>query len=219
MKNDDKKEVSHRSFYSKEVFDLTLSLAWDAIKKIDLKDACRKAGAVLLRDGEEDVIEVESLGRPVRINCARRTFSASGGGEVPDWERVVLLHYLATATGDPPTGRLITFKQVPDGVFYYPTFQKRTVNLILSTYGDDLDRWVEVSQKFGWQRGQMGDASVVVRALPKVSFTFVLWRGDEELPPDGSVVFDEVISRYLPSEDIAVLCNMVAVKMVKGARG
>jgi len=43
-----------------------------------------------------------------------------------------------------------------------------------------------------------------------VPITFVLWRGDEEIPPSGNVLFDASIPSYLPVEDIAVVCGAVA---------
>ena len=45
--------------------------------------------------------------------------------------------------------------------------------------------------------------------------TIVIWGGDDELPPEGSILFDESIASYLPSEDIAVLSGMMVYRLIR----
>jgi hypothetical protein len=49
-----------------------------------------------------------------------------------------------------------------------------------------------------------------------VPITLVLWRGDEELAPNGNILFDANISDYVPTEDVTVLCETIIWKLVKG---
>ena len=49
------------------------------------------------------------------------------------------------------------------------------------------------------------------------TLVFVLRKGDDEFPPSGSVIFDSSIADYLSTEDVAVLCNMIAVRIIKAA--
>ena len=55
-------------------------------------------------------------------------------------------------------------------------------------------------------------------AFPRVPITLVLWRGDDEFPPDGNILFDRSISDYLTTEDVNVLCETIAWTLVKSAR-
>jgi len=48
-----------------------------------------------------------------------------------------------------------------------------------------------------------------------VPLTFVLWRCDEEFPASASILFDSSITDYLPVEDIIVMSEIVAWKLVK----
>jgi len=54
-----------------------------------------------------------------------------------------------------------------------------------------------------------------LKALPRVPLTVTLWLGDEELPPEGNIIFDSSITGYLPTEDITVLCEILVLKLVK----
>jgi hypothetical protein len=56
---------------------------------------------------------------------------------------------------------------------------------------------------------------VNINAFDRVPTTLVLWRGDEELAPNGNILFDSNISDYLSTEDITVLCETIVWKLVK----
>ena len=47
--------------------------------------------------------------------------------------------------------------------------------------------------------------------------TFVLWRGDAEFPPEGSILFDSNVSNYLSNDDIHALCEGIAWRLVRTA--
>jgi hypothetical protein len=42
-----------------------------------------------------------------------------------------------------------------------------------------------------------------------------LWKGDEEFPAEGSFLFDGSIPDYLSIEDINILCQTIAWRLVK----
>jgi hypothetical protein len=56
---------------------------------------------------------------------------------------------------------------------------------------------------------------VTINAFDRVPVTFVLWRGDEELSPNGNILFDANISDYLSTEDVTVLSETIIWKLVK----
>jgi hypothetical protein len=45
--------------------------------------------------------------------------------------------------------------------------------------------------------------------------TIVLWKGDEEFPPEGSVMFDANIQDYLTTEDVTVLSEVITWNLVR----
>lgn len=208
-------KTGHPGADGKNSYSTALELALEELKGADLHERCRKAGAIWTPEATgAGAADICSLGRRVRIGFPGGFFHSEG--EKPaQWEQILLLHYLLKATGAPPTGRFITFKQVPGGGFYYPAFVRRTTRILLKIFTGRLESWLEAAGRLGWARALFGDAAVEVPALPKVRLIYVLWNGDEEFPPEGNVLFDENITRYLPVEDIAVLCNMIAVKMVR----
>jgi len=45
--------------------------------------------------------------------------------------------------------------------------------------------------------------------------TLVIWKGDAEFPPNAGILFDSTVHEYLPAEDIIVLSQTIAWKLVK----
>jgi hypothetical protein len=59
---------------------------------------------------------------------------------------------------------------------------------------------------------------MIFPVLPRVPVQLILWQGDEELPPESTILFDATISDYLPAEDIAVLSGMLVYRLISMAK-
>lgn len=138
--------------------------------------------------------------------------------DVPMWAKILILHYLVRAGGAPHSGAQITFKQLEGGMGYYTAFQRRSITPLLGLFGDAMDQFLTAGAAAGGVPAPVGDCALTFRAFPKVDVTFALWRGDDEFPPSGSVIFDSSVQDYLSTEDVAVLCNMIAVSIMKAHR-
>lgn len=166
-------------------------------------------------------------------------FEATGGegGEFHDGElkmsrKILLLHYVTTGwdlltddshkegaprpTPGGPPGRWISFSDLPGANTYRPTYRKRGPLRIISRYGTDPEALLGFSKEPWFLTGEKlsgetyGDVSIGVRAFPRVSVLVVLYRGDEEFPPDGNILFTKDILHHLPLEDVAVLSGEIA---------
>ena len=142
-------------------------------------------------------------------------FFQSNGDPAPIPEKIIILHYLLTANGESLKRNLITFRQVPEGPFYYSAFAKRALDPLIQTFGPEPRRLLDCGSKLGGVPDEIGDVSVTFNPLPRVPVTIVVWGGDDELPPEGSILFDESIVSYLPCEDIAVLSGMMVYRLIR----
>jgi hypothetical protein len=190
-------------------------LALNRLRQADLAEVCRKSGATAV---DADKVRLRFLNREYDVDRREGTVTLTCGAEpVPMGERLLILHYLVTATGAPPRGELISFKELPEGVAYNPTFYKRAILPLLNKFGTSPDRLIAVAATFGGVDAHQGDAAVTFQPFPKVAITWVLWRGDEEFPAEGTILVDRGIPDYLPAEDIAVLCQSIAIKLCLAA--
>jgi hypothetical protein len=188
-------------------------LAFNKLRQADLADVCLKSGAVPV---DADTVRLRFLNREHRIARLPRTVTLGSETEpVPIAERLLILHYLVTAGGAPPANEQISFKEVPEGVVYYPTFYKRAIGPLLSKFGVSPANLIPAAAMFGGSNAHQGDAAVTVQAFPKVAITWVLWRGDDEFPAEGTILVDRNIQDCLPTEDIVVLCQTIAIKLCR----
>ena len=191
------------------------NLAFSRLRQADLADVCLKSGAVPVG---ADTIRLTFLNRDYLIDRLAGAVTLGSEAEpVPIAESLLILHYLVTARGTPPANVQISFKEMPEGVVYYPTFYKRAIRPLLSRFGSSPAGLIPAAAMFGGVDAHQGDAAVTVQAFPKVAVTWVLWKGDDEFPAEGTILVDQTIQDYLPTEDIVVLCQTIAIKLCRAA--
>jgi hypothetical protein len=198
-----------------------LRRAEEELKRAPLADLAQKAGAVLTPLGDSTFcIRLGFFAEAATIQIGESLNISIEGQEkeVPIEEKIILCHYLLRAAGASPTGQWITFRQIPDGHFYDAAFQRRTRDPFLLTFGQNPQLYRDCAEKLGGSPAQNGDVGMTFRALPHVPVQLVLWQGDEELPPESTILFDATISQYLPAEDIAVLSGMLVYRLMRLAK-
>lgn len=196
-------------------YELAWRLACQELGQIDdLEAQCRRSGA-RYQEAEKAVV-ITYLNQPYLLNPSQGTISfLDKEEEVPLPDKILLLHYFIRAKGTPLEGKLISFKEIPEGAGYFPTFYKRAIKPLVASFGSEPHRLVEMARLLGGDKADYGDAAATLNALPRVPLTLVLWRGDEEFPPEGNIMFDHTISDYLPTEDIIYLCQSTALGLTK----
>jgi len=199
---------------------LAYKLACEQLARIDgIEQQCLKSGARYQIINSKPVITVEYLSQSYKITFPDIQVSlVGGGGEIPIRDKILLLHYLTLAKGVPLTNKLIAFKELLEGANYFPTFYKRAIKPLLDHFGQQPHRLIDVAGKLGGYKVGYGDVAITINAFKLVPVTLVLWQGDEEFPPTGSILFDATVSDYLSTEDINVLCERIAWKLVKFLR-
>ena len=195
-----------------------IALAVKELQHINPKRLENRTGAQhFVEDAQEGLI-VPYFGQARRIAWPEVSVTpGSGEGEISLPEQILILHYLLNASGESLTGRTIDFRQVPEGGFYWSAFVSRAQKPLLSTFGHDLDLYVKVAAAMGGEPLELGDAAARFMAFPRVPVTHVLWGGDEEFPPEATILFDETIPGYLPTEDIAALAGASVYRLMGAA--
>ncbi len=182
------------------------------------------SGAVIRKDKQGNTaISLNFLNRDITLSWPALEFSStSSQEELPIQQQILLLHYLQGAWssgGAPITGEWISFQEVPDGKFYLDAFHRRAKNPMLRSFGDRPERLVKLAEEaFGATPLDQGDVSVVISPLPLVRLALIIWRGDDEFPPDGNILFDRNILKLLSAEDMAWLSGMVVYPLMGMAR-
>jgi hypothetical protein len=138
--------------------------------------------------------------------------------------KVLMLHYLLNAKIRPLSGKLISFKEIAGGgAIYYQTFYKRAIAPFIKAFLKNTENYkvlnigdfFEAAKRLSGIKESYGDASITINVFPLVPITYVLWQGDDEIAPSGTILFDETITSFLPSEDIVLAASFGTYELMK----
>ena len=214
----EKRELSSPDVKNDEYgYELAYKLTCEQLVRIvDIERQCLKSGTQYKVIDSKKTIVVEYLNQSYQVTLPDVEISLGDSEEtVPLREKILILHYLTQAKGTPLSNKIITYKELPEGANYFRTFSKRAIKPLVDHFGQEPGQLVNTAKKLGGCRVDYGDVAVTINAFGRVPVTFVLWRGDEEFPAEGNILFDSTISDYLSTEDINVLCEIIAWKLVK----
>lgn len=201
-----------------------LKLGKDELAKKNVDLLAASSGAEFRREREgRGTLILSFLNQEVEIAWPDLSFRARGADEpLPIQQEILLLHYLIGACrseGRGAAGEWISFQEIPDGRFYMDAFERRAKIPLVRTFGGSPELLSKLAtESLGAVPSDQGDYSVVVKALPMVPIALILWRGDEEFPPEGNILFDRSITSYLSAEDVAWLAGMVIYPLIGMAK-
>ena len=201
-------------------YGLAYSLALEKLTyKVDIEDFCRRSGSILITEKGERFIQLSYLNSIYRINLNKQIISKVGDDTPVELrDKILILHYLLTASGKPLSGDLISFKDLGEGLAYYPTFAQRAIQPLITCFGKNPDKLLNCAEQIGGVKSSFGDFAVTISAFARVPVTIVLWQGDDEFPPNANILFDRLVLEYLPLEDLIVLSQTIVWKLVKALK-
>ena len=192
----------------------SFDLACSAIKGMDLEERSKKAGADYQKEEEGEKIILHFFSEPYHIQFPQIEFYSPTKKTVSLVTRILLLHYLIRADGNPLTGRWVAYKDIPGGLLYAGVFARRVTDPLQRRFGMTAESFKETGIKSGGNPVAIGDASFILKAFPYVPLQYVLWEGDEEFPPSVQVLFDASVDHYLTLEDIVVLGQVMTGRLI-----
>ena len=180
----------------------------------DIEQQCLKSGTSYLK--LEKTILIEYLNQQYKISYPDGEVKyADKPDEVPIKDKILITDYFTRASGSPLSGRLITYKELHDGINYFSVFHKRAIQPFVTFFGDKPEELVKTAEIFGGEPANFGDVAVKINAFSKVPLIIALWSGNEEFGPEASILFDSTVSEYLSNDDIHALCEGIVWKMVR----
>jgi hypothetical protein len=124
----------------------------------------------------------------------------------------VLLTQFSEAERSERTGRLMKFQDLPGGHAYEKAFIQRVIQPVAKTFGDEPETLVEAAKLLNGVALTYGDSSVEIPALTGIPIVYILWRTGE-FPASATTLFDASASRFLPTEDLAVLAELTTIRL------
>jgi hypothetical protein len=182
-------------------YEISLKLAWDELDKLALQDRT-----------------VSLLGENYQVKASERAVLLQlSGAPAAEMEAVLILHYLIGLLkhGFHTTGEWISFKETKGGKLFWPAFQESCIKPLVQSFQRDPEGLVQnLSARLEGRRVEGGDVAVELATFPEVHVRMLFWKGDEELPPESSMLFDRGLTEIYSTEDVAVLLLAVVQRAI-----
>ncbi len=209
------KDLSRPELPKQDNYEQALKIALEVFARKDPGRIADKAAAQLVGRS----IVVPHLDREILVNLDNERFTIKETAqEAPIWLAILTLHYLNNADGRQPVGRLKHFREFKEGQFYEPAFNRRTKDALVEFFGNHPALMIRAGKRLNGKALETGDASVELPYFPCLPITCILWKGDEEFPPEASVLFDETADLFFSAEDMAVAGQMAVLELLRASQ-
>ena len=174
------------------------------LRQIETARLVRRSGYTLAPDGS---LRMTLLWQAYAIDPTEFAIRRTDTGQTPtEFTQALILTYLVTADGTPPSGGWIAYRDLPDGMFYAQAFRGYAENRLARELGEDgLDAFCLAAKRLDGTPIAIGDAGYAFQLLPRASLAAVYWLGDEDFPSRASVLFEDTAPHYLSTDGLAVL--------------
>lgn len=198
---------------SKEnAYETAVNLAIDKLRTVDLDVRCSAIG--LPKPGENQ-IRFRAFGVDTTLYLDDyRVVNTNTGELLKVSDRILILHYILCDVPVTFMDRLISFRELDGGQFYWPAFRGRSVSPLEKRFGNNLEGLRDNLSRLDWEHVNIGDLGARIHALGNLYCTLIYRLGDEELPSAADLLFDAAIKRVYNAEDAAVLAGRICLGLL-----
>jgi len=133
--------------------------------------------------------------------------------------RLMALHYLSLVGREEPGENWVSYREIPDGMFYADTVSREVERPLAEVYADDPEAFLEAGVGLGAEPLPLADAAFALRPFPKVPVVFTLHVEDEEFPAEVRVLYERSGARNLPLQDLRIIAEHLGRLLRSGRSG
>ncbi|NOX97294.1 MAG: DUF3786 domain-containing protein [Nitrospirae bacterium] len=144
-----------------------INLAWNRFSSLN-PELVARAGKVKYR---EDKFEVPFLADTYIIDRENQKVLRDKA-EAGDYFSILILHYLIGVKDIPLSGKILSFKNLPSGRFYFSAFRQRSLQPLIETFGKRPGSLLAAGEALGAEKFAQGDAGITVKVFPMLPCRF-----------------------------------------------
>jgi hypothetical protein len=195
-----------------QAYDPAVNLAIEKLRPVDLDARCPALG---LPKPQDNQLQFRAFGVDATLHLDDYRLVKTGTDDLLKIsDRILILHYILCDVPLRFTDRLISFRELDGGQFYWPAFRGRSVQPLEKRFGNSVEQLRENLSRFDWEPVPIGDLSARIHAIGNLYVTLIYRLGDEELPPAADLLFDAAVKRVYNAEDAAVLAGRICLGLL-----
>lgn len=115
------------------------------------------------------------------------------------------------------SGNFIPLHELRGAAPFSPAFKKSTLTPFAKTFEGKVSQLIETAEKLGFERLPNSDAGFQAMAFVCMPIRFLFWDGDEELPAQATILFDEKITEFTHEETVIGIGGDLVNRLVDAA--
>jgi hypothetical protein len=192
---------------------------WHKLADLNPKNVCKQAKVTF--DAEIASYTLRSFGCDLGIAINDRKIieypDANGPSLLGKLGRELCLSalwYMITAKNIPETNRLVKPASLPGGQIFVKGSHVLPLEEAAVKYDGNPQNFIETGVMYGGEKLSYGDASIKLYPYPRVPVVLILWKGDDEFPPNVDILLDASCDLQLPLDIIWSTCLMSVLVML-----
>jgi len=161
--------------------------------------------------------EIAAFGATARLGWPDLSFESLSPLLMTFPWRLIALHHLAMAGGAEPGEDWVSYRELPDGLFYANTITREVEEPLARLYGTDPAAFLAAGGSLGGTSMRLADVALLFHPLPRVPVVFALWREDDEFPAKVKVLYERVGAAGLPLQDLRIVAELAGAGMKTAA--
>lgn len=158
---------------------------------------------------------VPLFGEEHHVSYPAGVVTRGDGGPAGGMEELIILHYLVGADGTAVEERWVSYRDLPGARYHEPAFFAEVEGPLSRGLAGRLDPLRDWGARNARPLDLPGDVALAWDVLPRVPLLIIFNEADEEFPASARVLFDASAPCYLPTEDLSVLAEIAAARLLE----
>jgi len=201
-------------FNKPETFQPAIDKAWSDLEKQNPSQVAENAVAEYDANSKTFTVQVLNGSYNVNVDSKSIQHPETMDEHIQGALTVLVLHYLINSKPNTLRNKLITYRELPDGIVFYNAFKSIAIEPIAQEFGEDLTKFETRATKLAGKRVKLGEIAFEFKIFPRVPVTYILWGGDEEIRASANILFDESASEHLHTEDLAEVGEVITHHLI-----
>lgn len=210
LKNNTSEDLSKNLDGNKKTLDRVCADLFKKLKDTDLDEVALRSGAYitgnlrlgLLYFGSDIVVDLESDSIYYKEEPADSRINDLKKLDI--FSSAVILHYLVNADGTRISGEWISYRELPDGMFYFRTIPG-VLEPLLQKYKNSAEKLLKKIERSGGKISKDFKNGAIIYPFINFPVLLVIEEEDEEFGAELRVLFDRNGSHYLKTDVVKML--------------
>lgn len=185
------------------------------LKKANLDDISKKSDVnyITTKEGHKQIV-IPYLNREILVDMNNKNIYWSDNMEKIDLRlSVITIHYLLGCTSREIGEGWISYREIPDALFYAKTIPG-TLSPLVKIFSEEPNRLLLTAKKLNGENISIGDMGILLKPFPKYPVLFVFYKADEEFPTKVNVLYDKSVKNLLLAAEVKVLTIFLIKELI-----